>query len=65
VGLFAILILAYHLYFERLEFAFWLFPALVLFASYRMLQSYAVYLAPFVLIGLWSWWSGSREHSKA
>jgi uncharacterized membrane protein len=65
VGLFAILILAYHLYFERLEFAFWFFPALVLFASYRMLQSYAVYLAPFVLIGLWSWWSGSREHSKA
>jgi uncharacterized membrane protein len=65
VGLFAILILAYHLYFERLEFAFWIFPALVLFASYRMLQSYAVYFAPFVLIGLWSWWYGNREHVKA
>jgi len=62
VGLLGILILAYHVHFERLEFAFWIFPALILFASYRMLQSYVVYWAPFLLIGLWMWW---RSHATS
>ena len=65
VGLLAVLVLAYHSRFERLEFAFWIFPALVLFVSYRMLQSYVVYWAPFLLIGLWTWWSRSHATSDA
>ncbi len=65
VGLLAILILGYHLHFERLEFTFWIFPALVLFVSYRMLQSYVVYWAPFLLIALWTWWERSHANSHA
>jgi len=60
VGLLGVLVLAYHVHFERLEFTFWIFPALVLFVSYRMLQSYVVYWAPFLMIGLWMWW---RSHA--
>ncbi len=60
VGLLAVLAVAYHVHFERLEFTFWIFPALVLFVSYRMLQSYVVYWAPFLMIGLWMWW---RTHA--
>ena len=65
VGLLAILILGYHFHFERLEFTFWIFPALVLFVSYRMLQSYVVYWAPFLLIALWTWWYRSHANSDA
>ncbi len=65
VGLLAVLILGYHLHFERLEFTFWIFPALVLFVSYRMLQSYVVYWAPFLMIALWTWWSRSHATSEA
>ena len=62
VGLLAVLAVMYHVHFERFEFTFWIFPALVLFVSYRMLQSYVVYWAPFLMIGLWMWW---RTHATS
>ena len=62
VGLLAVLAVGYHVHFERLEFTLWIFPALVLFVSYRMLQSYVVYWAPFLVVGLWMWW---RTHANS
>src|SRR5438093_10978424 len=62
VGLLAVLVVVYHVDFERFEFTFWIFPALVLFVSYRILQSYVVYWTPFLMIGLWMW---SRTHATS
>jgi uncharacterized membrane protein len=46
----ATLIVEYYLYFERLAFALWAFPAIILWFSYRGLQNYFIFWTPLLVM---------------
>jgi len=50
------LMLNYWVYFDRLKYAVWIFPAVILWFSYRSLQSYFIYFVPVLLISLCLWY---------
>lgn len=45
----------YWVYFNRLKYTIWIFPAIILWFSYRSLQNYFVYCIPLVLISICIW----------
>jgi len=50
VTVFAILLLNYYLYFDRVKYALWAFPPLILWFSFRALQTYFVHWIPLLII---------------
>jgi uncharacterized membrane protein len=46
----ATLIVEYYIYFERLAFALWAFPAIILWFSYRGLQNYFIFWTPLLIM---------------
>ena len=46
----ATLIVEYYIYFERLAFALWAFPAIILWFSYRGLQNYFIFWTPLLVM---------------
>lgn len=46
----ATLIVEYYVYFERLAFALWAFPAIILWFSYRGLQNYFIFWTPLLVM---------------
>ncbi|MGA3108948.1 MAG: glycosyltransferase 87 family protein [Candidatus Bathyarchaeia archaeon] len=46
----AALVVEYYVYFERLAFALWAFPAIILWFSYRGLQNYFIFWTPLLVM---------------
>jgi len=46
----ATLVVEYYIYFERLAFALWAFPAIILWFSYRGLQNYFIFWTPLLVM---------------
>ena len=46
------LLVEYYLYFEKLAYALWAFPAIILWASYRGLQNYFVFWTPLLVMSV-------------
>jgi uncharacterized membrane protein len=44
------LLVEYYLFFERLAYALWAFPALILWFSYRGLQNYFIFWTPLLVM---------------
>lgn len=57
------LLVNYYVYFDRLRYMVWIFPAIVLWFSYRALTSYIIYWVPLILASLVIWYR--REQVKA
>jgi len=55
------LMLNYWVYFDRLKYAIWIFPAIILWFSYRSLQSYFIYFVPLLLMSLCLWHDKMRR----
>ncbi len=49
------LVINYWVYFNRLKYAIWIFPAIILWFSYRSPQNYFIYFVPLVLISICLW----------
>lgn len=52
------LLLNYYLHFDRIKYAIWLFPAIILWFSYRSLQNYFIYWIPLLAISFSIWYAG-------
>lgn len=61
------LLVNYYIHFDRIKYALWLFPAIILWFSYRSLQSYFVYWIPLLTMSLSMWYASlpAREEGKA
>ncbi len=55
------LMLNYWVYFDRLKYAIWVFPAIILWFSYRSLQNYFIYFVPVLLVSLCLWHDKMRK----
>jgi uncharacterized membrane protein len=64
-GVWAILLIAYATHFRALKYAVWLLPGLVLWFSYRSLQSYFIYWTPLLIIALFFWWEDSQAGEES
>lgn len=53
VGIGALLLYFYFLFFPRLKHAIWAFVPFILWFSYRSLQNYFVYWIPLLILGVW------------
>lgn len=49
------LMVAYYLKYDKMKYALWLFPAIILWFSYRGLQNYYVYWLPPLLVSFSQW----------
>ena len=60
------LLVNYYLHFDRIKYAIWLFPAIILWFSYRSLQSYFVYWIPLLTMSFSIWYASlpAREEGK-
>lgn len=52
VTIFFVVLLNYYLYFDRLKFALWAFPPLILWFSFRALQTYFIYWIPLLIVAI-------------
>ena len=55
------LTLNYWVYFDRMKYAIWIFPAIILWFSYRSLHSYFIYFVPVLLMSLCLWHDKMRK----
>jgi len=55
------LVLNYWVYFDRMKYAIWIFPAIILWFSHRSLHSYFIYFTPLLLISLCLWHDKMRK----
>jgi len=51
------LLVNYYLHFGRIKYTIWLFPAIILWFSYRSLQSYFIYWIPLLAISFSMWYA--------
>lgn len=51
------LLVNYYLHFDRIKYAIWLFPAIILWFSYRSLQSYFIYWVPLLVVSFSMWYA--------
>jgi len=51
------LLVNYYLHFDKIKYALWLFPAIILWFSYRSLQSYFVYWIPLLAMSFSMWYA--------
>lgn len=56
--LFMILLLNYLVYFDKLKYTVWIYPALILWTSYRGLQNYFISWIPLVVVSFILWYKG-------
>jgi len=59
-SVFLVLIVNYYVYFDKLRFAFWIFPGIALWFSYRALTNYIIYWMPLMLVSLILWYSAEQ-----
>ncbi|MEM2122385.1 MAG: glycosyltransferase 87 family protein [Candidatus Bathyarchaeia archaeon] len=59
--LFFILLLNYTVYFEKLKYTVWVYPMLILWASYRGLQNYFISWIPLLIVSLILWYKSVVE----
>ena len=52
IGVFAVLIGNYYVYFDKLRHVMWIFPGIILWFSFRALTSYVVYWMPLMVASL-------------
>jgi len=64
LGVWGILIVAYAVHFRSLKHTIWLLPGVVLWFSYRSLQSYFIYWTPLLIIALFFWWEDATLEEK-
>lgn len=62
--IYLLLIVNYVVYYDRLKYTFWIFPAVALWFSYRGLQSYFIHLIPLVAAAAITWYNSTRENQK-
>jgi len=60
-----VLMLNYYIHFDKLEYALWVFPAIVLWFSYRSLQNYFVYWIPPLLVAFGAWYEKFVEKEES
>ncbi|MGC8849309.1 MAG: hypothetical protein ACP5K1_01725 [Candidatus Bathyarchaeia archaeon] len=64
IWLFIILLLNYTVYFEKLKYTVWMYPILILWASYRGLQNYFISWIPLLVVSLVSWYKNEVEKAE-
>ena len=52
IGVFAVLLGNYYLYFDKLKYALWIFPGIILWFSFRALTNYVIYWVPLMVASL-------------
>ena len=62
-SVFLVLVVNYYVYFDKLRFAFWIFPGIALWFSYRALTNYIIYWTPLMLVSIILWYKA--EQTKA
>ncbi|MBS7644827.1 DUF2029 domain-containing protein [Candidatus Bathyarchaeota archaeon] len=62
--LFIVLLLNYTVYFEKLKYTVWIYPALILWASYRGLQNYFISWIPLLVVSLILWYNSEVEKTE-
>ena len=61
IALFTIFLGLLYFRFDRFRYAFWMFPALILFFAYRSPQNFYVFFYPLAFFGLVAWFHASRK----
>lgn len=65
VGLVTLTLLVnYFVHFDRLKYAIWIFPAIILWFSYRGVQNYFIYWIPLAVTSMCLWYTETRENEK-
>jgi len=65
IGVLAVLIGNYYVYFDKLKYVVWIFPGIVLWFSFRALTSYVIYWMPLMLASLILWCSSVQKVTRA
>lgn len=60
-SVFLVLIVNYYVYFDKLRFAFWIFPGIALWFSYRALTNYIIYWTPLMLVSMILWYNAEQK----
>jgi uncharacterized membrane protein len=60
-SVFLVLIVNYYVYFDKLRFAFWIFPGIALWFSYRALTNYIIYWTPLMLVSMILWYNAQQK----
>jgi uncharacterized membrane protein len=56
VGVLAVLFANFYVYFNKLQYIFWIFPGIILWFSFRALTNYIIYWLPLLLVSLILWY---------
>jgi uncharacterized membrane protein len=59
-SVFLVLVVNYYVYFDKLRFAFWIFPGIALWFSYRALTNYIIYWTPLMLVSMILWYKAEQ-----
>ncbi len=59
--LFATLLLNYFVYFDKLKYTVWIYPGLIMWASYRGLQNYFISWIPLLTTSIVLWYNEERK----
>jgi uncharacterized membrane protein len=63
-SVFLVLIVNYYVYFDKLRFAFWIFPGIALWFSYRELTNYIIYWTPLMLVSMILWYKAEQAKMR-
>ena len=63
-SVFLVLIVNYYVYFDKLRYAFWIFPGIALWFSYRALTNYIIYWTPLMLVSMILWYNAEQAKTK-
>jgi len=62
-SVFLVLVVNYYVYLDKLRFAFWIFPGIALWFSYRALTNYIIYWTPLMLVSIILWYKAEQAKS--
>jgi uncharacterized membrane protein len=62
-SVFLVLVVNYYVYFDKLRFAFWIFPGIALWFSYRELTNYIIYWTPLMLVSMILWYKAEQTNA--
>lgn len=63
-SVFLVLVVNYYVYFDKLRFAFWIFPGIALWFSYRALTNYIIYWTPLMLVSMILWYKAEQAKTR-
>jgi len=63
-SVFLVLVVNYYVYLDKLRFAFWIFPGIALWFSYRALTNYIIYWTPLMLVSMILWYKAEQAKMR-